>query len=193
MRHFTSNGTDQCQNGSSNFLTPYREQSRSNRIVVAYPRRAFSATKRIDHAPISVDQQAQRRKQTVIRDQFFPQKPSGSRLLFGLAKWVQPFHPASPRPSSLPGANLMVTHRLLSSLPISAAARQFWCHDHHWYERSGFFLWIQLAVHRQRHRIHYIMPLAVHSMPGLLTISSLSRFGSTLAGRQPGQVLRKYS
>ena len=26
MRHFTGNGTDQCQNGSSNLLTPYREQ-----------------------------------------------------------------------------------------------------------------------------------------------------------------------
>ena len=31
--------------GSSNFLTPYREQPRSTRIVVAYPRPAFSATK----------------------------------------------------------------------------------------------------------------------------------------------------
>ena len=41
----TSNGTDQYQNGSSNFLTPYREQLRSTRIVVAYPRPAFSAIK----------------------------------------------------------------------------------------------------------------------------------------------------
>ena len=39
----TSNGTDQYQNGSSNLLTPYREQSRSTRNVVAYPRPAFSA------------------------------------------------------------------------------------------------------------------------------------------------------
>ena len=30
----TSNGTDQCQNGSSNLLTPYREQPRWTRIVV---------------------------------------------------------------------------------------------------------------------------------------------------------------
>ena len=52
MRHFTRNGTDHCQNGSSNLLTPYRQQSRSTRIVVAYPRPAFSAIKRINHAPI---------------------------------------------------------------------------------------------------------------------------------------------
>ena len=31
----TNNGTDQRQNGSSNLLTPYREQPRSTRIVVA--------------------------------------------------------------------------------------------------------------------------------------------------------------
>ena len=50
---------NQCQNGSSNLLTPYREQPRSTRNIVAYPRPAFSATKRTNHAPISFDQQAQ--------------------------------------------------------------------------------------------------------------------------------------
>ena len=59
MRHFTSNDTDQCRNGSSNHLIPHREQPRSTRIVVAYPRPTFSATKRTNHAPISFDQQAQ--------------------------------------------------------------------------------------------------------------------------------------
>ena len=58
MRHFTTNGTGQCQNGSSNLLTPYREHPRWARIVVAYPRPAFSATKWRNHAPISFDQQA---------------------------------------------------------------------------------------------------------------------------------------
>ena len=48
-----------CRNGSSNLLAPYREQPRSTRIVVAYPRPAFSATERTDHAPISFDQQVQ--------------------------------------------------------------------------------------------------------------------------------------
>ena len=52
----TSNGTDQYQNGSSNLLTPYREQPRSTRIVVAYPRPAFSATNRTNYAPTSFDQ-----------------------------------------------------------------------------------------------------------------------------------------
>ena len=33
MRHFTSNGTDQCRNGSSNLLTSYREQPRSTWIL----------------------------------------------------------------------------------------------------------------------------------------------------------------
>ena len=42
-------------------------------------------------------------------------------LYFGLATWIQPSHPASPHPSSVPGANLTLAHGLLSSLPLSAA------------------------------------------------------------------------
>ena len=56
---FTSNCTDQHPNGSPNLLTPYREQPRSTRTIIAYPRPAFSATKRANHASISVDQQDQ--------------------------------------------------------------------------------------------------------------------------------------
>ena len=52
IRHFTSNGTAPCQNGLSNLLIPYREQPRSTRIVVAYPRPAFSTTMRTNHAPV---------------------------------------------------------------------------------------------------------------------------------------------
>ena len=56
MRNFTSNGTAQCQDGSLNFLTAaYRGQPRSTRDVVGYPRPAFSAAKRTNHAPISFD------------------------------------------------------------------------------------------------------------------------------------------
>ena len=40
-------------------FTPYREQPRSTRIVVAYPRPAFSATKSDKHVPTSFDQQFQ--------------------------------------------------------------------------------------------------------------------------------------
>ena len=58
-RYFTSNGIYQNQNGLSNLFIPYREPPRSTRIVVAYPRLAFSETKRSNHAPISFDQQAQ--------------------------------------------------------------------------------------------------------------------------------------
>ena len=50
---------DQSQNGSSNLLSPYREQPRSTWIVVAYPRPAFSATKRTNYAPTSFVQQVQ--------------------------------------------------------------------------------------------------------------------------------------
>ena len=58
MRHFTSNDIEQCQNGLSNLLTPYRKQPRPTQIVVAYPRPVFSATKRTHYAPISFAQQA---------------------------------------------------------------------------------------------------------------------------------------
>ena len=40
-------------------LTPYREQPRSTRIAVVYPRSASSATKRNNTPPISFDQQVQ--------------------------------------------------------------------------------------------------------------------------------------
>ena len=50
----TSNGTDQYQNGSSNLLTPYREQPRSTRNVVAYPRPTFSAKKRKNYGKITL-------------------------------------------------------------------------------------------------------------------------------------------
>ena len=50
----TSNGTDQYQNGSSNLLTPYREQPRSTRNVVAYPRPTFSAKNRKNYGKITL-------------------------------------------------------------------------------------------------------------------------------------------
>ena len=98
-------------------------------------------------------------------------------LYFGLATWVQPSHPAAPRSSSVSGANLVLTHRLLPSLPLSAAVRQFWCH-HRWYERSD--LWIQLALHRRCHRLCRYD----HSTPGLLTVSSLTSTGWVHPGRE---------
>ena len=57
---FTSNGTDQqYQNGSSNLLTPYREQPRTTRNVAAYPRPAFSTKNLKNYALTSFDQQVQ--------------------------------------------------------------------------------------------------------------------------------------
>ena len=57
MRYLTLNGSNRYQNGSSNFLTPYREQPQLTRIVVSSPRPLFSAAKRTYHAPIRIDQQ----------------------------------------------------------------------------------------------------------------------------------------
>ena len=62
---------------------------------------------------------------------------------------------------------MVLTHRLLSFLPFSAAVRQFWCHGR-WYERSD--LWIQLAVHRRCHRLCRYD----HSTSGLFNVSSLT-------------------
>ena len=42
-------------------------------------------------------------------------------LYFVPATWVQPSHSASPRPSSVSRANLVLTRRLMSFLPLSAA------------------------------------------------------------------------
>ena len=65
-------------------------------------------------------------------------------LYFVLATWVHPSHPASPRPSSVSGTNLVSTHRLLSSLPLSAAVSQFWCHGR-WYGLTCGFNWQSTA------------------------------------------------
>ena len=56
-RHVTRNDIDQCQNGSSNLLTPYQKQPRSARIVITPPRPVISTSKRTNHAIIRFDQQ----------------------------------------------------------------------------------------------------------------------------------------
>ena len=89
-------GTDQYQNGSSNLLTPCREQPRLTRNVVAYPRPAFSA-----------------------RHQLFPQKPPCSSLWFSRTG-VQPSPGSStielPSASAESGA---CTHPIECSLPLA--------------------------------------------------------------------------
>ena len=58
MRYLTRNGSNRYQNGSSNLLTPYREQPPLTRIVISSPRPLFSAAKQTYHAPMRFDQQA---------------------------------------------------------------------------------------------------------------------------------------
>ena len=57
MRYLTRNASNRYKKGSSNLLSPYREQPRLTRIVVSSPRPLFSAAKRTHHAPIRFDQQ----------------------------------------------------------------------------------------------------------------------------------------
>ena len=134
-------------------------------------------------SPLLVGPRRKENRSIVVRKQLFPQKPPASHLVFcprdvGSA---EPSHPASPHPPSVPGANLVLTHRLLSPLPLSAAVRQFvWCHGR-WYELSG--LWIQLTE-RTLSTTSDNMPLAGPSMPGLLTVSS--HFPHGLGPPRPG-------
>ena len=108
-------------------------------------------------------------------------------LYFVLATWVQPSHPASPRPSSVSGANLVLTHRLLSFLPLSAAV--LYCTVLY----ASFdvmavgtnsltcgFNW-QCTVNA----IGYAVMITAR-LDSLPSPQSLPRFGSTPAGRQPG-------
>ena len=122
------------------------------------------------------------RKQTVVRDQLPPQKPPGSRLVFWSRDVVSAVSPrvappifrsrsepdAYSQPPLLPpafrgGMPVLVPSPLVRSVclvdPTGSAPRM----------------------------ASNIMSLAGHSTPGLLTVSSLVRFGSNPAGRQPGQ------
>ena len=87
-------------------------------------------------------------------------------LEFGLATWVQLSHSVSPRLSFVPGANLVLTHVLLSLLPLSALVQTVWLVD-----STGNAPPTPSDV-----------PLVGHSTPGLIIVSSLPLFWST-----PGQ------
>ena len=114
VMHSTSNGTNQCQNGSSNLLTSYREQPRSTQIVVACPRPPFSATKRTNYTPISFDQQVpvSQGHRTEMRKIEIPR----SMAIDGGLELVKPARgPASSRPK--PCASLKKPHE---SRPFAA-------------------------------------------------------------------------
>ena len=105
-------------------------------------------------------------------------------FVLDLTTWVQPSRPASPLSSSVSGANLVLTHRPIFSLPLSAMVPQFWCHDR-WYDRSD--LWIQLTVHRQRHRLcRELITAHLDSLPS----HHFHGLGPPRPGRQPGCVWR---
>ena len=87
----------------------YREQPRSTRIVVAYPRSAFSATKRTNYAPTGFDQQVQvSHKHTSYKNNMencYTEVHGGA----GLLELVKPARePASSRPK--PCASLEKSH-----------------------------------------------------------------------------------
>ena len=110
MRHCTgANDTDQCQNSSSNLLSPYREQPRSAWNVVAYPRPAFSAKRRTNHAPISVDQQAAQVSQGHASYRNKKIEIPSSMVVETLIELMKPARePASSHPK--PRASLKKTH-----------------------------------------------------------------------------------
>ena len=58
-RHLTSSEANQCQNGSSNFLTSYREEPQPTRTVLVYPRSVLSAKERNNYTPCRYDNQTQ--------------------------------------------------------------------------------------------------------------------------------------
>ena len=109
-----------------------------------------------------------------------------------LATWVQPSHPASPRPSSVSGENQVLTQRLLSFLPLSAAVlccTVLYCTVLY----ASFdvmavgtnsltcgFSWQCTAD-----AIGYAVMITAR-LDSLPSPQSLPRFGSTPAGRQPG-------
>ena len=132
----TSNGTDQYQNDSSNPLTPYyREQPRSTRITIAYPRPAFSATNWTNYAPTSFDQEIQvSQGHTLYRNKKI--KIPNSMVVGALSWWSRrasqhpavqsPVHPwkiptnlaRSPLLVALVGRNkTMVRHQLFPQKP----------------------------------------------------------------------------
>ena len=93
----TSNGTDQYQNGSSNLLTPYREQPRSTRNVVAYPRPAFSAKNRKNYVqPVLIN------KSKFLKATHFVQKFEIPRW------WWRPVVPAVQSPVFFARSPLLV-------------------------------------------------------------------------------------
>ena len=113
-------------------------------------------------------------------------------LYFVLATWVQPSHPTSPRPSSVSGANLVLTHRLLSLLPLSAAV--LYCTVLYCTVKYASFDVMAVGTNSLTCGFNWqctadAIGYAVMSTACLDSLPfphSLPRFGSTPAGRQPG-------
>ena len=113
-------------------------------------------------------------------------------LYFVLATWVQPSHPASPRPSSVSVANLVLTHRLLSFLPLSAAV--LYCTVLYCTVLYASFDVMVVGTNNltcgfncqcTADDIGYAVMITAR-LDSLPSPQSLSRFGSTPAGKQPG-------
>ena len=119
MRHFTSNGPDQCHNGSPNLLTSYREQPRSTRIVVAYRRPAFLATKRTNPPPISFDNKSKFLKATrhaKIRKIEIPKSMVGEALSWRSCRMSQRSAGEKPYASQKNASRILPVRRSLLAL-----------------------------------------------------------------------------
>ena len=111
---------------------------------------------------------------------------------FALATWVQPSHPASPRPSSVSGANVVLTHRRLSFLPLSSAVLYctvLYCtvlyasFDGMAVGTNGLTCGLNWQCTADAIGYAVMITARLDSLP---SPHSLPRFGSTPAGRQPG-------
>ena len=121
MRYLTRNGSNRYQNGSSNLLTPYREQPRLTRIVVSSPRPLLSAAKRAHHAQIRFDQQAHNSQgHTSYRN-----KENGNIDVYGggnleLVRLAHELASSLPKPC----ASLKTPHNLARSLLLVGPRRK---------------------------------------------------------------------
>ena len=130
MRYLTRNGSNRYQNGSSNLLTPYREQPRRTRIVVSSPRPLLSAAKRTHHAPIRFNQQAHNSHGHMP----YRNKENGNIDVYGggSLELVRLAHePASSLPK--PCASLKTPHE---SCPLAAPCWPSWGKNRPWSEIS---------------------------------------------------------
>ena len=115
---------------------------------------------------------------TVANVNFFSHLPSPIPVLalyFGLATWVQSTNPASSRPSSVFGANLVLTHRVLSPLPPFAII--------YWTETLSISLCVCVVLQINRSGLNHTQQALIYTRNYLLSTYQV-RFSQDSSWRQ---------